>query len=200
LLSDGDVVQRPKLSKRKLHNWYEPWEMVVFKKAGNQYFEALMNLKYGGLSFKRQDNGEVGFTLQEKCAVLIRCKAHKDYGIACSVSNPSMVLDVFDCSQHAAEGGKKDAEYLVKTMLPKLKEIDPQRELIDLITFDGAGNVQNAAKLLTLHFPRASVGPAIEHVVSLVFDKAMRIRPINELCRIAKMVSKVLLCFVATLY
>jgi hypothetical protein len=30
--------------------------------------------------------------------------------IACSVSNPSMVLDVFDCSQHAAEGGKKDAE------------------------------------------------------------------------------------------
>ena len=74
------MVQRPKLKKRKLHNWYEPWEMVVFKKAGNQYFEALMNLKYGGLSFKRQDNGEVGFTLQEKCAVLIRCKAHKDYG------------------------------------------------------------------------------------------------------------------------
>jgi hypothetical protein len=39
-----------------------------------------MNLKYGGLSFKRQDNGEVGFTLQEKCAVLIRCKAHSIYG------------------------------------------------------------------------------------------------------------------------
>jgi hypothetical protein len=87
----------------------------------------------------------------------------------------------------------------VKTMLPKLKEIDPHRELIDLITFDGAGNVQNAAKLLTLHFPRARIGPAIEHVVSFHFDKVMRIRPINELSRIAKMVSKVLLCFVATL-
>lgn len=85
-------------------------------------------------------------------------------------------------------------------MLPKLKEIDPNKELIDLITFDGAGNVQNAAKLLTLHFPRASIGPAIEHVVSLVFDKVMRIRPINELCRLAKMVSTVLLSLVATLY
>jgi hypothetical protein len=82
-LSDGDVVQCPKLTKRKLRNWYEPWEMVVFKKGGNQYFETLMNLKYGGLSSKRQDNGEVGFTLQEKCAVLIRCKAHTHsiYGI-----------------------------------------------------------------------------------------------------------------------
>lgn len=74
------MVQRPKLTKRKLRNWYEPWEMVVFKKGGNQYFETLMNLKYGGLSFKRQDNGEVGFTLQEKCVVLIRCKAHSIYG------------------------------------------------------------------------------------------------------------------------
>jgi hypothetical protein len=120
--------------------------------------------------------------------------------IACSVSNPSMVLDVFDCSAHAAEGGKKDAEFLLKTMLPKLLEIDPNKELIGLVTFDGTGNVQNAAKLLTLHFPRASIGPAIEHVVSLVFDKVMRIHPINELCSIAKMVSKVLLCFVATLY
>jgi hypothetical protein len=139
-----------------------------------------------------------GITVGGDGATIDKCPLFN--AIACSVSNPSMVLDVFDCSQHAAEGGKKDAEYLVKTMLPKLKEIDPHRELIDLITFDGAGNVQNAAKLLTLHFPRASVGPAIEHVVSLVFDKVMRIRPINELCRIAKMVSKVLLCFVATLY
>ena len=139
-----------------------------------------------------------GITVGGDGATIDKCPLFN--AIACSVSNPSMVLDVFDCSQHAAEGGKKDAEYLVKTMLPKLKEIDPHRELIDLITFDGAGNVQNAAKLLTLHFPRASIGPAIEHVVSLVFDKVMRIRPINELCRLAKMVSTVLFCVVATLY
>ena len=109
--------------------------------------------------------------------------------IACSPSNPSMVLDVFDCSEHAAAGKKKDAAFILRTMLPKMEEIDPQKKYIDLITFDGAGNVQNAAKLLAIHFPRASIGPAVEHVVSLMFDKVMRLRPISELCHIAKWVS-----------
>jgi hypothetical protein len=145
-----------------------------------------------------KEAGMYGITVGGGEATIDKCPLFN--AIACSVSNPSMVLDVFDCSAHAAEGGKKDAEFLLKTMLPKLLEIDPNKELIGLVTFDGTGNVQNAAKLLTLHFPRASIGPAIEHVVSLVFDKVMRIHPINELCSIAKMVSKVLLCFVATLY
>lgn len=109
--------------------------------------------------------------------------------IACSPTNPSMLLDVFDCSQHAADGGKKDAEYIMKIMIPKMKEIDPDKNLIDLVSFDGAGNVQNAAKLLALHFPRITVGPAVEHNVSLVFDKVMRLRPISELCHISKWVS-----------
>ena len=66
--------------------------------------------------------------------------------IACSASNPSMVLDVFDCSQHAAEGGKKETEFILKTLLPKMIEIDPKKKLIDIVTFNGASNVQNAAK------------------------------------------------------
>ncbi|KAL7503401.1 hypothetical protein ACHAXN_001196, partial [Cyclotella atomus] len=111
--------------------------------------------------------------------------------IACSPSNPSMVLDVFDCSEHAAAGKKKDAAFILRTMLPKMEEIDPQKKYIDLITFDGAGNVQNAAKLLAIHFPRASIGPAVEHVVSLMFDKVMRLRPISELCHIAKWIRNI---------
>ncbi len=63
--------------------------------------------------------------------------------IACSASNPSMVLDVFDCSQHAAEGGKKETEFILKTLLPKMIEIDPKKKLIDIVTFDGTSNAQN---------------------------------------------------------
>jgi hypothetical protein len=115
-------------------------------------------------------------------------------GAACSPTNPSMLLDVFDCSQHAADGGKKDAKYIMKIMIPKMEEIDPDRNLIDLVTFDGAGNVQNAAKLLALHFSRITIGPAVEHNVSLVFDKIMRLRPISELCHICKGVSFAVVC------
>jgi hypothetical protein len=66
-------------------------------------------------------------------------------------------------------------------MLPKLQEIDPQKKFINLITYDGAGNVQNTAKLLAIHLLRASIGPVVELVVSLVFDKVMRLRPMSEL-------------------
>ena len=115
--------------------------------------------------------------------------------IAASAGNPCMVLDVIDCSEHCAAGGKKDAAFIVKKMLPGMLALDPKKELIDLVLFDGASNVQNAAKLLTIHFPRASVGPAIEHVVSLVFDKVMRLSPVSQLCKIAKVVSTcVVLC------
>lgn len=65
---------------REFRNWYEPWEMMVFKKDGNQYHKQLVEMKYGALSFKRQDNGEIGFTLKEGCAVKIRCSADKRYG------------------------------------------------------------------------------------------------------------------------
>ena len=53
----------------------------------------------------------------------------------------------------------------MKIMLPKMEEIDPDRIFIDIVTFDGAGNVQNAAKLLALHFPRVTIFPAVEHNV-----------------------------------
>ena len=116
--------------------------------------------------------------------------------IACSASNPSMVLDVFDCSQHAAEGGKKDAEFILKTLLPKMIEIDPEKKLIDIVTFDSASIVQNTAKLLMFRFP-TSTAPAVEH---LVFDKVMRLRPISELCHTAKWVSCALFSLVIPEY
>ena len=74
------VKDRPVEKAYKFRNWYEPWEMVLFKKEGNQYHKQIIELKYGGLSFKCLEDGSNGFTLKEGCAVLIRCRADKKYG------------------------------------------------------------------------------------------------------------------------
>ena len=74
-------------------------------------------------------------------------------------------------------------------MLSSMKIIDPDKCLIDLVTFDGASNVQKAARLMKIHYPMVTVSPAIEHTVwSLIFNRVMRLRPIVELCGIAKRV------------
>ena len=113
--------------------------------------------------------------------------------LAASPSNPSCLLECVDCTDHCSKGGKKDAEYILKQMLPLMKEIDPDRKYFDYVTFDGAANMQKAATFISYHFPMITVGPAIEHTVSLVFKAWMKLRPINELCSIC---SKVSFCFV----
>jgi hypothetical protein len=41
--------------------------------------------------------------------------------------------------------------------------------VVDLVLFDGASNVQNAAKLVSIIYPRITVVHGTEHVVSLFF-------------------------------
>lgn len=77
---EESLQDRPIEPLYKFRNWYEPWEMMLFKKEGNQYFKQIVELKYGGLQFKRQDDGSDGFTLKEGCAVLIRTSANKKFG------------------------------------------------------------------------------------------------------------------------
>jgi hypothetical protein len=56
-------------------------------------------------------------------------------------------------------------------MLPKIREIDPERKHFDLIAFDGAANVQKAGMLINQYFPGCSVIVGLEHTVSLVCGK-----------------------------
>jgi hypothetical protein len=77
---EESLQDRPIEGPYKFRNWYEPWEMMLFKKEGNQYFKQIVELKYGALQFKRQDDGSEGFTLKEGCAVLVRTSANKKYG------------------------------------------------------------------------------------------------------------------------
>ena len=73
--------------------------------------------------------------------------------LAASANNPNCIIDIVDCSRHMSEGGKKDAYYICQQMLPKMRLLDPDKNLFDWISFDGASNVQKAGSLIEQYFP-----------------------------------------------
>ena len=77
-------------------------------------------------------------------------------------------------------------------MLPQMQKIDPEKTLFDLIAYDGAANVQKAGALMEQHFSKCIVITRIEHTVSLLFGKVMALRPMQEMCQFAKLVSNVI--------
>ena len=93
------------------------------------------------------------------------------------VSNPFALLEIADCTAHLAKGGKKDAKYIAKIIMPLIQLIESEEDmhkkkysgLIELVFFDGASNVQNAGEILRAFNPRITVGHGAEHVVSLFF-------------------------------
>lgn len=109
--------------------------------------------------------------------------------MAASPNNPGCVLDVIDCTDHMAKGGKKDAEYISNKMLPIMVKIDPHKHLIKGIIFDGAGNVQKAGDMIESHFPCSIVTHGTEHVTNIQFEKWVRITPIKEYAYFCKVVS-----------
>ena len=73
-------------------------------------------------------------------------------------------------------------------MFPKMHVLDPDKQLFDWISFDGASNVQKADSLIEQPFPCCTESVGVEHTVSLLFGKIMAIRPMKELCGFAKKV------------
>ena len=69
-----------------------------------------------------------------------------------------------------ADGGKKDAPYIASLFESYLDDLDPNRDLTDVIFFDGASNVQKAGRILEAKFPCAHCIHGGEHVISLFFD------------------------------
>ncbi len=84
---------------------------------------------------------------------------------------------------------KTDAYYICQQMLPKMHLLDPDKQLFDWISFDGASNVQKAGSLIDQFFSRYTVSIGVEHPVSLLLGKVMAIRPMMEMCGFAKKVS-----------
>ena len=97
--------------------------------------------------------------------------------LAAGVNNSFALLDIADCTNHLALGGKKDASHIASIIKPLIANMEGELDehnrkctgIVDLVFFDGASNVQNAGELLRVKYPRITVGHGAEHVVSLFF-------------------------------
>jgi len=99
---------------------------------------------------------------------------------------------VIDCTNHMSEGGKKDAGYIANSMLPLMNTIDTNKMLFNVIAFEGASNVQKAGMIMAQHFPRVTVIHGAEHVVSIIFEKIIKITPFKQYSHFCKVVSTLL--------
>ncbi len=107
-----------------------------------------------------------------------------------SPNNPFALLDIVDCTSKMAKGGKKDAKYIARLLKPTISWIeqtkDPNnqktdhRGVVDLVLFDGASNVQNAGKLVSITYPHITVVHGAEHVVSLFFKDIFTEMPVFQ--------------------
>jgi hypothetical protein len=66
-----------------------------------------------------------------------------------------------------------------ETKDPNNQKTDHQ-EVVDLLLFDGASNVQNATKLASITYPRITVVHGAEHVVSLFFKDIFTKMPVFQ--------------------
>ena len=63
-----------------------------------------------------------------------------------------MMISIQDCTNHMAEGGKKDASYIANMFEEKVMEYDSLKICTDVSYFDGASNVQKAGEMLMARF------------------------------------------------
>jgi hypothetical protein len=105
-----------------------------------------------------------------------------------SPNNPFALLDIVNCTSEMAKGGEKDAKYIVGLLKPIISRTeetkDPNNqktdhwEVVNLVLFDGASNVQNAGKLVSITYPQITVVYGAEHVVSLFFKDIFTKMPV----------------------
>ncbi len=105
-----------------------------------------------------------------------------------SPNNPFVLLDIVDCTSEMAKGGEKDAKYIAGLLKPIISWIeqtkDPNnqktdhRGVVDLVLFDGASNVQNATKPVSITYPRITIVHGAKHVVSLFFKDIFTKMPV----------------------
>ena len=71
-----------------------------------------------------------------------------------------------------------------------LRVIDPLGTMVDLVVFDGHQALQNAGKMISIHFPRVIVINCGMHVVSCFFGAIMNeVEALKALILFTKIVS-----------
>ena len=94
-------------------------------------------------------------------------------------NTPPIVVGIEDCSEHMADGGKKDATCIALLFGAKVAEYDPGKVLTNLFFFDGASNIQKGGEILTVQYPRTYCLHGGEHVCSLLFSDIAKYPPIK---------------------
>lgn len=74
--------------------------------------------------------------------------------IAAGVYESAVVSDTIDCNDHMAAEGVKGERYLARQLMSMTKEHNPDKDVIDMLVFDGALNVQKAADIINKHYPK----------------------------------------------
>ena len=82
---------------------------------------------------------------------------------------PAMVVRIVDCTERLLEGEKKDGPFIANLFLPVMRDLDPNKDRMDILFFDGGSNMQLAGRLIEAEFPRVSLVHGYEHQLSLVF-------------------------------
>ena len=80
---------------------------------------------------------------------------------------PPILEEVVDASDHIAGGGKKDAEYQADSMKGVIRKVGAKSLILGI--FDGAGDIQKAAKLLVALFPWMSSMWCVPHLCNVIF-------------------------------
>ena len=119
--------------------------------------------------------------------------------LAACVNNPFLLLEIADCKAHLAKGGGEDANYIAKIIMPLIHLMKTEEDIhkrtapgiVDLVFFDGAGNVQNAGEILRTFNPRITVGHGDKHVSSLFFsDVYTKVKDFMLLSKFTKRIHK----------
>ena len=89
------------------------------------------------------------------------------------------MLDAADCTGHVAEGDLKDVTYLANFFLPLIVKLEggengKWKEMVDLLFFDGASNVQSSGRIIQSQHPNVTLGNGFEHVSSLFLGNVFR--------------------------
>ena len=64
-------------------------------------------------------------------------------------------------------GGKKDVRYIAELFRPHMDKVKEQfPDTTDVVIFDGASNVQKAARVIGAKYPRVCILHGAEHVIA----------------------------------
>lgn len=88
----------------------------------------------------------------------------------CAVWSHALFLLCKDCTDHLADGGSKDAEFIADVMIMAIRSL-PYPRYVDLIITDGAGDMMKFIRLLTAVFPWIYAQWCVSHLCNCIMKK-----------------------------